>query len=81
MIQRALVFAAIGVALTLAATSQAEERRKPTKGPIEVKMVITVRPRAIVSIDVARVKPELASVQFQEAFASRVETAAYKEPF
>ena len=82
MIQRVLVFAAFGIALTVAASSQADPRRTPTKGPIVVPdMVITLRPRAIVSIDLARIRPEIASAQFREAFTTRVESAAYKEPF
>lgn len=82
MIQRALVFVAIGVALTLASSAGAQERRKPTKGAVELPgIVITARPRAIVAIDVQRIRPEIATVQIREAFSTRVESAAYKEPF
>ena len=82
MIQRALVLAVFGVALTLAASSRADPRRTPTKGAIQVPdVVITARPRAIVSIDIARMRHEIASVQLREPFTTRVESAAYKEPF
>jgi hypothetical protein len=83
MIQRALVvLAACAVALTLGVTAQAQQRRASAKDAIHVpEMRIVLRPRAIVSIEIARVESRFASVEFREPFSTRVEQAAYKEPF
>jgi hypothetical protein len=85
MIQRTIVvLAALGIALTLTAASRAEDKSHKPKANHSAVMLPEIKivgQRTFAAVDVARIEPKLASAKFYEGFTTRVEDAAYREPF
>jgi hypothetical protein len=70
----------MGLALSMAPTASAQDKRAPSKGPIVLSdMLITGH--SAMAVEVARLSPRFGRVELKRTLLSKVEEASLKEPF
>jgi hypothetical protein len=71
---------AIAMALSITTAAAAQGKRSASKGPIVLPDTLITGHTGL-CVEVARIAPVLARADFKRPLISKVEDAAYKEPF